>query len=181
MRITRGTDVGLRVLMLLARSDAPKVSISQLAEDLNLPERHVGKIVQVLSKYGWVATLRGRTGGVVITPAGLAASADTILTAIEGDAPLLNCYDPPCPFLEQECELRKTLGSAQAAFRAELAGRTIRDLAGHGADAPSPTLEEPSSPGSPTTAGGTPLATDQPEPRPVTHRPRRRVPAGSAV
>ncbi len=180
MRITRGTDVGLRVLMLLARSDVPKVSINQLAADLNLPDRHVGKIVQVLSKYGWVATVRGRAGGVIITPAGLAASADTILTAIEGDAPLLNCYDPPCPFLEQECELRKTLGSAQAAFRAELAGRTIGELAGV-----TPPTAQPK-PGEATSglasADPDPSATsDQPEARAATRRRHRRLPAASSV
>jgi len=130
MHITRGTDVALRVLMLLARSPEPKVSISCLADQLNLPERHVGKIVQVLSHHGWVATVRGRSGGVVVTPAGLATTADAVMTAIEGDGPMLDCLDPPCPLLEDGCELRTALDSAQAAFRARLAGASIGELAG---------------------------------------------------
>ena len=130
MHITRGTDVALRVLMLLARSSRPKVPINSLATQLNLPERHVGKIVQVLARHGWVETLRGRTGGVIITSAGLATSADAVLTAIEGEGPLLDCFDPPCPLLEG-CELREALDSAQRAFRAQLSGATIGQLAHH--------------------------------------------------
>ncbi|HEX2857903.1 MAG TPA: Rrf2 family transcriptional regulator [Propionibacteriaceae bacterium] len=130
MHITRGTDVALRTMMLLARSPEPKVSISRVAEQLNLPERHVGKIVQVLAHYGWVATVRGRTGGVVITSAGLGTSADTVMAAIEGDEPVLDCFDPPCPLLHDGCALKEALDSAQHAFRAHLAGATIAELAG---------------------------------------------------
>ena len=134
MHITRGTDVALRVLMLLARSSEPKLSINCVAAQLNLPERHVGKIVQVLARHGWVATVRGRTGGVIITSAGLATSADAVMTAIEGDDPVLDCFDPPCPLLKGGCELRTALDSAQHAFRAQLAGATIGHLAGRPSD-----------------------------------------------
>ena len=191
MRITRGTDVGLRVLMRLARSDAPKVSINDLADDINLPERHVGKIVQVLAKYGWVATIRGRRGGVAITPAGLDASADMVLAAVEGDAPVLDCYDPPCPYLAEGCRLRDALCSAQDAFRAELAGRTIRDLAG--AD-PWPALSSgprrvaPGAEDESATIPDTPIpdddasgASEQTDQHPSPRRPHRRVPAASGV
>ena len=129
MRITRAADIGLRALMVLASGDGRRTTLAALAHDLAVPERHLGKVVQRLAREGWIDTARGRGGGIAISDAGRQAAASDVLIAIEGQAPVVNCDDPPCP-LRSSCRLRSALGAAQRAFMAELARSTVDDLAG---------------------------------------------------
>ncbi|MCB0912067.1 MAG: Rrf2 family transcriptional regulator [Propionibacteriaceae bacterium] len=129
MRITRAADIGLRALMVLAGRPDDQTTVARLADQLAVPERHLGKVVQKLAAGGLVETVRGRGGGLRISTAGLAATAADVLVATEGRRPAVNCYDPPCPLLAHDCKLRGALAHAQDAFLDDLAGFTIAELA----------------------------------------------------
>lgn len=129
MRITRAADIGLRALMVLAARPERLRTVADLAAELSVPERHLGKVVQRLSAAGQVDTLRGRSGGLRISSAGLGATAAEVLSAVEGAQPVIDCYDPPCPLVNADCRLRHLLAGAQNAFYDHL-GVTIAELAG---------------------------------------------------
>lgn len=130
MRVTRAADIGLRALMLLAGEPERRTTIAELAEELSVPERHLGKVVQQLATSQWILTTRGRGGGIQISEKGRTATAADVLRLIEGERPPIDCYEPPCPLATRDCRLRGLLGTAQAAFDAELARVTMADLAG---------------------------------------------------
>ena len=67
MQITRGTDAGLRVLMVLAHNPERQTTVEALSTDLAVPRHHLAKVVQSLSRHRWVATSRGRGGGIIVT------------------------------------------------------------------------------------------------------------------
>ncbi len=128
MQITRGTDAGLRVLMVLAHNPERQTTVEALSTDLAVPRHHLAKVVQSLSRHRWVATSRGRGGGIIVTSEGLTVDVATVVAALEGTAPVVNCHDPLCPLVTPGCALQSLLGEAQGAFMATLASRTIADL-----------------------------------------------------
>ena len=131
MQITKATDAGLRVLMVLA-NDSPQMraNVPELAERLGVPRHHLAKVVQQLAKQGWVTTRRGRTGGLAITDAGRATNATEVLKALEGADPVVDCFDPICPLVSPGCRLQSLLDEAHRAFLDVLSTQTIEELAG---------------------------------------------------
>lgn len=129
MQITRATDAALRVLMVLAGGPQRQVTVRALAEELSVPRQHLAKVVQSLARHGWVATTRGRAGGLAITAAGRTATAGEVVRTLDGVAPVVDCYEPLCPLVTPGCRLQGLLGDAQRAFLATLDSRTIEDLA----------------------------------------------------
>lgn len=128
MRITRGTDVALRVLMVLAGDPARQATVASLAGELGVPPNHLAKVVLVLGRQGWLVTARGRGGGVAVTSAGREVTVRAVLAALEGEAPVVDCYDPPCPLAPPGCRLQGLLAEAHGAFLDTLGGHTIADL-----------------------------------------------------
>ncbi|MCE6997139.1 Rrf2 family transcriptional regulator [Saccharothrix sp. S26] len=126
MHLIRSTDIALRVVMLLA-TDGGRLTVDQLADALEVPRHHLAKVVQRLQRHRFVATARGRTGGVGVPAATLDASVGAIVRALEGDGEVVDCEGPPCP-LRGGCHLRSALRAAQSAFLAVLDGVTVRAL-----------------------------------------------------
>jgi Rrf2 family protein len=64
MRLTRYTDYSLRVLIYLGLQTERLSSIREIADLYGISESHLMKVVQALGQSGYVATLRGRGGGL---------------------------------------------------------------------------------------------------------------------
>ena len=61
MQLTRFTDLSLRVLMYLARSDpqrTPGGDGAEIASQFEVPHNHLIKVVNKLGKLGWIARAR---------------------------------------------------------------------------------------------------------------------------
>ena len=64
MRLTRYTDYAVRVLMYLAVHPDRLCSIGEIAGAYAISRNHLMKIVNVLANAGYVASERGRSGGI---------------------------------------------------------------------------------------------------------------------
>ena len=126
MHLNRGTDIGIRALML-AGAHPGQLTVDGMADALEVSRHHLAKVVQRLQRLGLLVTTRGRGGGVSCTEAALDASVRTVVEALEGNGEVVTCDDPPCP-LRGTCRLRGVLAQAHEAFLAALAGVRIRDL-----------------------------------------------------
>ncbi|MDO9461051.1 MAG: Rrf2 family transcriptional regulator, partial [Alphaproteobacteria bacterium] len=70
MRLTSFTDYGLRILMRLAGAPDRSFTTDQIATEFAISRNHLTKIVQNLSKAGYIRTQRGAGGGLRLsTPA----------------------------------------------------------------------------------------------------------------
>jgi Rrf2 family nitric oxide-sensitive transcriptional repressor len=129
MRLTKGTDVALRIVMRLAVLDEDSAPTTrEVADAMGVLYTHAAKVVTRLQRLGLVETRRGRGGGLALTEAGRASSLGWLVRELEGVGDVVGCDDtPPCP-LRAACRLRAALRRAQEAFYATLDPLTVEDL-----------------------------------------------------
>ncbi|WP_436738872.1 RrF2 family transcriptional regulator [Streptomyces sp. BBFR102] len=133
MRLTRFTDLALRVLMRLAVED-PKATddlptTREVAAGMRVPYTHTTKAVARLQHLGLIEARRGRGGGLTLTAAGRSASVGALVRELEGTGDVVECEGAePCP-LRSACRLRGALQQAQEAFFAALDPLTVGTLA----------------------------------------------------
>jgi Rrf2 family nitric oxide-sensitive transcriptional repressor len=132
MRLTKFTDLALRVAMRLAVADGTELPTTrEAARAVAAPYTHVAKAVSRLQHLGVLETRRGRGGGLALTERGRRTSIGGLLRQLEGADDVVGCEDPsaPCP-LRGSCRLRGALRDAQEAFYAALDDLTVQDLVG---------------------------------------------------
>ncbi|MFE6985484.1 RrF2 family transcriptional regulator [Streptomyces griseus] len=129
MRLTRFTDVALRVLMRLAVAEGQEPPTTrEVAATMRVPYTHTAKVVARLQHLGLLDARRGRGGGLTLTSAGHSASIGSLVRELEGPEEVVECEgDAPCP-LRSGCRLRGALRGAQEAFYAALDPITVTDL-----------------------------------------------------
>ena len=130
MRLTRHTDNALRALIYLAIHDDEPARITDIARRMGMSEDHVAKVVARLADLGYVATTRGRTGGVRLARAAKAITVGAVVRDTEDNMALVECFDPAtnqCP-IAPACALAPALDAALTAVLAVLDGYTVADL-----------------------------------------------------
>ncbi|MFF3491841.1 RrF2 family transcriptional regulator [Streptomyces sp. NPDC002795] len=128
MRLTRFTDLALRVLMRLAVEEGELPTTREVAGAMEVPYTHTAKAVAKLQRMGLVEARRGRGGGLALTGAGRSASIGALVRELEGPGDVVDCEGTtPCP-LRSACRLRGALREAQEAFFASLDPLSLTDL-----------------------------------------------------
>lgn len=128
MRLTLQTDYAMRIMMALAEGGDGVKSVQDLAAQFAVSKNHLMKTAQVLAAGGFVRTVRGRNGGLVLArPAGDIAISD-IVHLVEPDMHIAECFHSrTCSFLPR-CRLKGLLADARSAFMDTLAGKTLADV-----------------------------------------------------
>lgn len=130
MRLTRHTDYALRTLQYLAMHGDGASRIEDIARRMGMPPDHVAKVVARLAALGYVATSRGRVGGVRLSRPADAIVIGDVVRATEDNLELVECFDPirnGCP-IAPACALAPALGAALDAFFDVLDRYTLADL-----------------------------------------------------
>ena len=125
MRLTRYSDYAMRVLIYLAARSNKVCSISDIANSYRISQNHLMKVVHDLGKAGYVASQRGRNGGVKLALPATEIRVGTLLRLTEDGFDLVDC--PNC-ILSGGCGLSSALDEAMAAFLAVLDRYTLADL-----------------------------------------------------
>lgn len=130
MRITKRTNIAIRLLMYCAANEGRLVTKAEIADCCNISENHLAQVINQLSQLGFLRTQRGRNGGM-----NLARPADQIMIGdvfrhIEGGLPIAECFadnDGSCP-LKKACRLKVALADAAQAFYSSLDRITLDSL-----------------------------------------------------
>ena len=66
MHVTRFSDIGLRLLMYLAREqrETPAVTVAEVSRQFSIPHNHLVKVAGLLARHGYIEAMRGRSGGL---------------------------------------------------------------------------------------------------------------------
>ncbi len=132
MQLTKWTDYSLRVLLHCAahaERDAP-VTIDEIVHAHGISRSHLTKVVMSLAAQGYLATTRGRGGGLRLLAPASATRVGEVVRRTEADLTLLECFDPvgnTCR-LAGRCQLEAVLHEALARFMEVLDGLTLADL-----------------------------------------------------
>ncbi|MFI9275517.1 RrF2 family transcriptional regulator [Kitasatospora sp. NPDC052896] len=130
MRLTKATDIALRIAMRLAVLEDQTPTTREVAAAVGVPYTHAAKVVGRLQHLGVLEARRGSGGGLTLTRAGLTGSLGQLVRDLEGVGDVVGCEDdPPCP-LRAACRLRGALRTAQEAFFSSLDPLSIQDLVG---------------------------------------------------
>ncbi len=132
MRLTRFSDIGLRVLMYLASEPrTTAVTVAEVSKQFDIPHNHLVKAVGALAKHGWIDATRGRHGGIRLGVPASTLHIGTVLRELEGDTEVIDCEGLGC-MLAGDCILRHALRAGIDAFYKTMDRYTLQDIVGAG-------------------------------------------------
>lgn len=130
MRITKRTNIAVRLLMYCAANADRLVTKAEIAECCNISENHLAQVINQLSQLGYLHTQRGRNGGMTLGRQPEKIQIGEVFRDVEGALPMVECFadaDNTCP-LSSACRLKVALADAAQAFYASLDDITLEAL-----------------------------------------------------
>lgn len=130
MRITKRTNIAVRLLMFCATHRGRLVTKAEIAEVCNISENHLAQVVNQLSQLGYLTTQRGRNGGMALNRNPADVRIGDVFRDVEGESSIVECLDEvdySCALVNAG-RLREALGSAARAFSAVLDEITLQSL-----------------------------------------------------
>ena len=129
MRLSQQTDYALRMLTYLAVNDGTRSTIADIAEIFDVSRNHLMKVANRLVQEGFVASVRGRRGGLELTRPAAEICLGDVVRAIEPDFAVAECFraDGAC-LIAGPCRLPKVLEEAVNAFLGVLDQCTLDQL-----------------------------------------------------
>lgn len=129
MRLTTFSDFALRVLMYAASADDRLVTIEETAKAYNISRAHLMKVVNILTRTGYIKGVRGRSGGFTLAMRPEDINLADVVRATEPDFSLVECFTPSnqC-VITNSCRLPQVLNEALGSFIATLERYTLADI-----------------------------------------------------
>lgn len=130
VRITKRTNIAIRVLMFCASNEGRLVTKSEIAERCNASENHLAQVINQLGQLGHLHTQRGRNGGIQLGRPMEQIRIGDVFRQLESGVPIAECFadvDNTCP-LVNACRLKLAIAGAAEAFYLHLDDITLDEL-----------------------------------------------------
>lgn len=129
MRLTTHTDFALRTLMYLATT-GERATAAEVAQLYGVSANHMAKVVNQLSRLGYLRSLRGIGGGIELAKQPGDIRLGEVIEAVEGNMHLLECVatDNVCA-IQSFCKLKRVLAEAEQLQLDYLNGVSLADIA----------------------------------------------------
>ena len=129
MRLTNFSDLSFRVLLFAASKQDRLVTIDEMNEFYDGSRGHLMKVVNALTRAGYLEAIRGRSGGLKLARRPEDINLAAVLRTTETDFRLVECMRPEnnCR-LAPGCRLTGPLNEAMAAFMETLGKYTLADI-----------------------------------------------------
>ncbi len=130
MQLTTFSDFAFRVLMYVEAADDRLVTIEEIAVSYGVSRAHLMKVVNALTRAGYLEAVRGRSGGLKLGKPAETIRLGEVLRVTEPDFALVECYRTGSQCVVKGCcRLPTILRRALDAFLAELDSHSLADLA----------------------------------------------------
>ncbi|QDT77516.1 HTH-type transcriptional repressor NsrR [Gimesia maris] len=129
MQLTMQTDYALRTLMYLASQD-DRATVADVAELFQISSHHVAKVVNQLSRLGYIRSVRGMGGGIELAVPLEKIRLGEVIERFEGNLHLLECVgtENVC-IIQPFCKLKGVLAEAERVQLEYLNSVTLADVA----------------------------------------------------
>jgi Rrf2 family nitric oxide-sensitive transcriptional repressor len=130
MQLTKFSDYALRVLMYTHAAGGRRVTIEEMAAAYRISRAHLMKVVNSLTRAGYLTPLRGRSGGLVLARPAEDIRLGEVVRATEPDFEIVECFSTnnQC-VISEYCRLPRVLDQALMAFLAVLNQHTLASVA----------------------------------------------------
>jgi len=130
MQFTRFSDYALRVLMYAHGAGDRLVTIEEMAASYRISRAHLMKVVNSLTRSGYLTAVRGRSGGLKLARPADEIRLGKLLRETEPDFALVECFSSgnQC-VISGCCALPRVLDEAIGAFLAILDKYTLASIA----------------------------------------------------
>ena len=130
MQLTRFSDYALRVLMFAQGAGGQLVTIEEMADAYDISRAHLMKVVNALTRAGYLSAVRGRNGGLRLAVRAEKINLGDVFRATEPDFALVECFaiKDQC-VITKCCKLQGVLEEALEAFLAVLDEHTLESIA----------------------------------------------------
>ncbi len=131
MQLTMTGDYAIRALVYMASNPTQKIfQISDISKESNIPDNLLRKIIPLLTKAGFINTLRGAGGGVIFSKSAEEITPLEVVESIEGKIALNKCVtDKSFCSKSGWCAVHCLWLEAQEKLKDVLSSRTIAQLA----------------------------------------------------
>jgi Rrf2 family transcriptional regulator, nitric oxide-sensitive transcriptional repressor len=129
VHLTLHTDFALRVLIQVGLNNGKLTTIKEIAQTFDISKAHLMKVVNDLSRKGYLDTVRGRNGGIRLMREPRDINIGEVVRDTETQLDVIGCLEHRgyCP-IQRVCVLRGVLSDATEAFLAILDDHTLADL-----------------------------------------------------
>ena len=127
--ISKKAEYACSALIGLASSGNGFVSSQQIAQEKSIPRNLISQLLAVMTKEGWVESVRGPKGGVRLYRDPESITLYDVIYLIDGPIGITRCLAEPstCPQRET-CRLRVVWRKAQSNMLSVLHNTTIHDM-----------------------------------------------------
>jgi len=129
MRLTTFSDYALRVLMYAATTGDRLITVEETANIYGISRTHLMKVVNILTRAGYLKGVRGRTGGFALARRPEEINLGEVVRTTEPDFSLVECFATgnQC-IITGCCRLPQILNEALCAFAETLDRYTLADI-----------------------------------------------------
>lgn len=129
MRLTTFSDYALRVLIYAAVAGERLITIEETASVYNISRAHLMKVVNMLTRAGFLKGVRGRSGGYTLARPPEAINLGAVVRITEPDFALVECFTEGSRcLLTHSCRLPPILNEALRAFTSTFDRYTLADI-----------------------------------------------------
>lgn len=133
MQLKSYTDYSLRMLIYLGLNAGRMVTIAEVAENFDISKNHLMKVAQRLSALGYVRSLPGKRGGMMLNRDASDIRLGDVVRSMESNFELAECFgvNKRVCSISPACTLKGILDDALRQFLANLDRYTLADLLVH--------------------------------------------------
>ena len=130
MQLTKFSDYAMRVLMYAHAARGRRVTIDEMAAAYRISRAHLMKVVNSLTRAGYLTAVRGRSGGLLLAQPAEDICLGEVVRATEPDFAIVECFSTgnQC-VITGCCRLPRVLDQAVTAFLAVLDQHTLASVA----------------------------------------------------
>ncbi len=105
------------------------ITVEETAKTYNISRAHLRKVVNIMTRMGYVRAVRGRSGGFTLAKPPQAINLGELVRATEPDFALVECFaaGSHC-IITKRCKLPEVLNEALRAFVGTLDRYTLADI-----------------------------------------------------